>query len=270
MSGPEQRRGGRLAKAQRHERIIAELRSNPTVRISHLAQAFGVSTETVRRDIDDLSSRGLVARTYGGAAAPMGREPAVHERSTAMVSEREGIARVAAAMIAPGDVVMIDSGATTLHLARQLALAQPEITVITNGLEIAHSLGSRDRIRVILCPGSYAAREDGVYGQDACDFLRRFHANVALTSAGGLTSGGITDVDSNAAWIKRTMFERAARRVFLVDHAKFQVPLLEVVAPLDSLTDVVTDQPPPDALGEALATAGVTLTLAGERPNAQM
>ena len=70
MSGPEQRRAGRLVKAQRHERIVAELRSNPTVRISHLAQAFGVSAQTVRLDIDELTSRGVVARTYGGAAAP--------------------------------------------------------------------------------------------------------------------------------------------------------------------------------------------------------
>lgn len=253
---------GRLDKTQRHERIIAELRSNPTVRISHLAQAFGVSTETVRRDIDDLSSRGLVARTYGGAAAPMGREPAVQERSAAMVEERERIARTAAAMVSPGDVVMIDSGATTLHLARQLAMIHPEITVITNGLEIAHSLGSKNRIRVILCPGSYAAREDGVYGQDTCEFLRRFHANIALTSAGGITPGGITDVDSNAVWVKRSMFQRAARRVFMVDHGKFQVPLLEVVAPLESLTDVVADRRPPDLLAQALTAAEVRLTLA--------
>ncbi len=263
MSSPAQRQGAaRLDKAQRHDRIIAELRSNPTVRISHLAQAFGVSTETVRRDIDDLSSRGLVARTYGGAAAPMGREPAVHERSTAMVAERERIARAAAAMIATGDVVMIDSGATTLHLARQLAVERREVTVITNGLEIAHALGSRDRIRVILCPGSYLAREDGVYGQDTCEFLRRFHANVALTSAGGITAGGITDVDSNAVWVKRTMFQRAARRVFMVDHAKFGVPLLEVVAPLQDLTDVVADASPPEGLAQALAAADVRVTLA--------
>ncbi|HIP80454.1 MAG TPA: DeoR/GlpR transcriptional regulator, partial [Kiloniellaceae bacterium] len=106
---PGVRNSDRLDRDERHRRIIGELQSNPTVRISHLAEAFGVSTETVRRDIDSLSSRGLVERTYGGAAAPMGREPSVRERNTAMVAERQRISAVAIQAIAPGDVVMIDS-----------------------------------------------------------------------------------------------------------------------------------------------------------------
>src|SRR5690606_27425663 len=155
---------------ERHRRIIAELRSNPTVRISHLAGAFNVSTETVRRDIDDLSARGLVARTYGGAAAPMGREPTIGERTAAMVEERRRIAALAAGAIAPGDVVMIDSGATTHHLAEGIATLGVEITVITNGLDIAEAAGASADVKVILCPGAYSAHERGVYGQDTCAF----------------------------------------------------------------------------------------------------
>ena len=152
----------RLDREERHRRIIGELQSNPTVRISHLAEAFGGSTETVRRDIDNLSSRGLVERTYGGAAAPMGREPSVRERNTAMVAERQRIASVAIQAIAPGDVVMIDSGATTHHLAQRIAAEGIEATVITNGLEIAEELGASANVRVILCPGAYSAHEKGV------------------------------------------------------------------------------------------------------------
>jgi DeoR/GlpR family transcriptional regulator of sugar metabolism len=236
---------GRLDRDERHRRIIAELKSNPTVRISHLAEAFKVSTETVRRDIDDLSSRGLVARTYGGAAAPMGREPSIGERTAAMVSERQRIAAVAIQAIAPGDVVMIDSGATTHHLAEKIAALRIETTVITNGLDIAEAVGASERVRVILCPGAYSAHEKGVYGQDTCEYLERFHANVAFTSAGGLTEHGITDVDSQACWIKRTMFRRAERRIFMADHTKFNIRLLEIVMPLAALTDLVSDKPLP-------------------------
>jgi DeoR/GlpR family transcriptional regulator of sugar metabolism len=253
---------GRLDKEERHRRIIAELRQLRAVRISHLAEAFGVSTETVRRDIDELSSRGLVARTYGGATAPMGREPAFSERSATMVAERERIARLAASLIEPGDVVMIDSGATTLHLARRIAVERLDVTVITNGLAIAQAVAAGPAVRVILCPGAYAPREDGVYGQDTSAFLERFHANLAFTSAGGLTESGITDVDSNAAWVKRAMFRRAERRIFMVDHGKFGVRLLEVVAPLSSLTDLVTDRPPPADLAEALASSSVAVAVA--------
>jgi DeoR/GlpR family transcriptional regulator of sugar metabolism len=253
---------GRLDRDERHRRIIAELKSNPTVRISHLAEAFNVSTETVRRDIDDLSSRGLVERTYGGAAAPMGREPSIRERTAAMVAERQRIAAVAIQAIVPGDVVMIDSGATTHHLAEKIAAERLEATIITNGLDIAEAVGVSDRVKVILCPGAYSAHEKGVYGQDTCEYLERFHANVAFTSAGGITEGGITDVDSNACWIKRTMFRRAERRLFMADHTKFGIRLLEVVMPLSGLTDLVVDRPLPKGLAEAAAAAGVTTVIA--------
>ncbi|MCP4329714.1 MAG: DeoR/GlpR transcriptional regulator [Alphaproteobacteria bacterium] len=252
----------RPSKSERHDRIIGALKLSPTVRISELAEAFGVSTETVRRDIDDLSSRGLVARTYGGATAPMGREPGVRERAAAMVKERERIAGAACRMINPGDVVMVDSGATTLHLARCMAGARVDATVITNGIRVAQTLGAAETIRVILCPGAYSAREDGVYGQDTCEFLTRFHANVAFTSSGGLTDGGITDVDSQAAFVKRAMFARAERRVFMVDHAKFGVRLLEVVMPLSILTNIVTDTAPPAPLAQAIAKADIELMVA--------
>jgi len=253
---------GRLDRDERHRRIISELKSNPTVRISHLAEAFKVSTETVRRDIDDLSSRGLVERTYGGAAAPMGREPSIRERTASMVSERQRIAAVAIQAIMPGDVVMIDSGATNHHLAQKIAAARIEATVITNGLEVAEALGASDRVKVILCPGAYSAHEKGVYGQDTCEFLERFHANVAFTSAGGITERGVTDVDSNACWIKRTMFRRAERRIFMMDHTKFNIRLLEIVMPLDGLTDLVIDKPLPKNLAEAAEAAGVTAVVA--------
>ena len=129
---------GRLSRSERFERIVAELRASATVRISALADAFGVSTETVRRDIDELSRRGLVDRTYGGAAArAMAREPAVNERHRLLVEERSRIGATAAALVEPGDVLMIDSGSTTTHFARRLAATGSGLTVLTNCIAVA-------------------------------------------------------------------------------------------------------------------------------------
>ena len=75
-----------LKKAERHQRILSELRVSPTVRISKLAEAFGVTTETVRRDVDELSQKGLVDRTYGGATVTlMGSEPTIDENGRAII-----------------------------------------------------------------------------------------------------------------------------------------------------------------------------------------
>ena len=253
----------RFGKLARRERIIAELRANPTVRVAALARAFGVSTETVRRDLDALSEGGLVSRTYGGAAMPaIGVEPSLAERERELTAEREQIARRAVELLAARDVLMIDCGSTTWQFARRLAALPMALTVITNSLGIASTLAANPAIRVVVCPGDYAAGEGGTFGPDTLAFLRRFHADKAVIGAGGLTAEGPTEVQPGAAWVKRVMLERARRRILLVDHSKLEQARYELVCPLGDLDDLVTDAPPPAPLAEALSTAGVALHLA--------
>jgi DeoR/GlpR family transcriptional regulator of sugar metabolism len=252
-----------MKKPVRQAQILAELAASPTVRISHLADAFGVSTETVRRDIDELTRRGLVERTYGGAAVrPIGRQPGIDARGQMAVDERARIGRAAASLVEAGDVLMVDSGSTTAQFARALAASGKVVTVITNSLGVAGELAEASG-RVVLCPGDLSGRERGVYGPETTAFLARFHADVAFIGASGITAEGPTEVESRAAWVKRTMLERARRRILLVDATKFDEPHLEVVCPLAGLTDLVADRAPSGALGRALAAAGIRLTVAG-------
>lgn len=253
----------RLGKLERRERIIAELRTNPTVRVAALARAFGVSTETVRRDLDALSDGGLVSRTYGGAALPaIGVEPSLAERQRELTEERERIARRAFELLAPREVIMVDCGSTTWHFARRLAIEPLPLTVVTNSLGIASTLAANPALRVVVCPGDYAAGEGGTFGPDTLDFLRRFHADKAVIGAGGLTVEGPTEVQPDAAWVKRAMIERARRRILLVDHSKFDQARYEVVCPLGDLDDLVTDARPPPALADAIGAGGVSLHVA--------
>jgi DeoR/GlpR family transcriptional regulator of sugar metabolism len=253
----------RFGKLARRERIIAELRANPTVRVAALARAFGVSTETVRRDLDALSDGGLVSRTYGGAALPaIGVEPSLAERQRELTAERERIARHAVELMTAREVVMIDCGSTTWQLARRLAVLPMPLTVVTNSLGIASTLAANPAIRVVVCPGDYAAGEGGTFGPETLAFLRRFRADKAVIGAGGLTAEGPTEVQPGAAWVKRVMLERARRRILLVDHSKFEQARYELVCPLAGLDDLVTDAPAPPALTAAIGAAGVTLHLA--------
>lgn len=251
--------GGRgPRKRQRHQQIVARLAEGPTVRISALAAEFGVSAETVRRDIDALTKLGLVDRTYGGAASRhTGSQPPLTERERMAVSERARIGRAAAAFIRPGDVVMIDSGSTTTHFARALASVARDLTVITNSQAAANLLVDVESVRVIFCPGDFSARERGVYGPETIAFLDRFHADVAIIGASGLTTEGITDVESKASWVKRSMIGRSARSLLLADAGKFGQRHLELVCRLDRLSDLVTETAPSGALAHALDEAGV-------------
>jgi len=228
-----------------------------------IARAFGVSTETVRRDLDALSDGGLVSRTYGGAALPAtGVEPSLAERQRELTRERERIAARAFELLAPREVVMLDCGSTTWHFARRLAIEPLPLTVVTNSLGIASTLAANPAIRVVVCPGDYAASEGGTFGPETLAFLRRFLADKAVIGAGGLTADGPTEVHSGAAWVKRVMLERAHRGILLVDHSKFGQARHEIICALAGLDDLVIDAPPPRALAEALAKAEVALHLA--------
>jgi DeoR/GlpR family transcriptional regulator of sugar metabolism len=253
----------RPGKQERHRRIVAELKANPTVRISSLAEEFSVSTETVRRDIDELSARGLVNRTYGGAASTsMSREPAVHARGGIMTAERERIARLAAASVEPGEVLMVDAGSTTALFARRLAVEGTEATVITNSLSVASALAEAAAVQVMLCPGQYLGREHAVYGPETADHLAHYNADRAILGASGLTAEGATEAHAAASWVKRAMLDRAGRSSLLLDHGKFGQPFLEVVCPLARFDELVTDARPPAELAKALEQAGVRVRLA--------
>ncbi len=252
-------------KARRHRAILAALATDPTVRISALAAGFGVSAETVRRDIEDLTRQGAVRRTYGGASVlHTGLQPELASRERQAVAERARIGAAAAALVEPGAVVMLDAGSTTGHVARALAARGIAATVLTNSLPAATDLAAAPggAIRVLLCPGEVSAGERGVYGSEAEAFLRRFNADIAVIGASGLTEEGPCDALSRAAWVKRAMLDRARRRVLAVDAGKFGGAWMERVCGLDGLTDLVADASPPHGLAAALGQAGVAVTLA--------
>ena len=258
------RTDGAPAKAQRHRSILAALATDPTVRISALATQFGVSGETVRRDIEELSRAGAVRRTYGGASVVQaGLQPELSSRERMAVAERARIGAAAAALVEPGSVVMLDAGSTTTHFARALAARGIPATVLTNSLNAAVELASAQGkgLSVVLCPGDVSAAERGVYGSETEAFLRRFNADLAVIGASGLTEEGPCEAISRAAWVKRAMLARAPRRMLLADSGKFGRGLLDCVCPLGELTDLVTDAPPPAGLAAALRRAETALTL---------
>ena len=235
------------------------------MRIATLAKAFEVTTETVRRDLDDLAQNGALKRTYGGGASrSLTDEPGIGVRSRTHAAERGLIARTAAGMLEPGDALMIDCGSTTRLFAQMLAARELRLTVVTNCLPVARALGANPHCRTILCCGDYVAGEDGVFGTEAGDFIRRFKANKAFIGAGGVTPDGVTDADSSGCSIKRAMMERSDRTILLVDSSKFDVVQFERVCPLTDIDTMVSEAAPPKRLAGRLDSAGVRVVVAAK------
>lgn len=261
MARPKQR----LTQHQRHAQIAALLRHEGTVRIATLAKAFDVTTETVRRDLDELAESGVLKRTYGGGASrSLTDEPGIGVRSRTHAVERGMIARAAARMVEPGDALMIDCGSTTRLFAQMLAARELRLTVVTNCLPVAKALGANPHCRTILCCGDYVAGEDGVYGAVAGEFIRRFKANKAFIGAGGVTREGVTDADSLGCSIKRAMMESAEQSILLVDSSKYDVVQFERVCALTEIDAMVSEARPPKPLAASLKSAGVHVVVAAE------
>ena len=243
--------------------MLALLRREGTVRIATLAKAFDVTTETARRDLDELAQSGALKRTYGGGASrSLIDEPGIGVRSRAHASERGLIGAVAAGMVESGDALMIDCGSTTTLFANALAARDLHLTVLTNCLPVARALGTNAHCRVVLCPGDYVPREGGTFGAEALDFIRRFKSNKAFIGAGGLTPDGVTDADSLGCAVKRAMIERSDRTILLLDSSKYDLVQFERVCALSDVDELVAEATPPKALAGGLKRAGVHVTLA--------
>jgi DeoR/GlpR family transcriptional regulator of sugar metabolism len=253
----------RLTQQARHAQILAQLRHEGTVRIATLADAFGVTTETARRDLDELAKSGALKRTYGGGASrSLIDEPGIGVRGKAHAAERAAIARAAAAMVDAGDALMIDCGSTTRLFAQALAARELHLTVVTNCLPVARALGPNPNCRTILCSGDYVLKEDGIYGSGAVDYLRRFKANKAFIGAGGVTTQGVTDADSLSCSIKRAMMECSDRTILLVDRSKYDQVQFERVCALTDIDALVSEAAPPKRLAARLKSAGVQVIVA--------
>jgi len=252
----------RLGKARRHERIVAELRAAPTLRVSQLAHELGVSTETVRRDLDELGQQGLISRTYGGAVRPLASEPAIRERHAMMVEERGRIGVEAARRVRRGEVVMMGGGATTVHVARRLAAEARDLTVITHSFGVATVLSTNPTLTVLMTPGRYDALEGCVFGPETTAFLKDYHANRAILGASGITADGACDANALAAAVYRAMLDRSSEAMVVVDHGKFDEQAMVVYGRWREIGTLVTDRQPQGELREALQRGGVEIAVA--------
>ena len=251
-----------MSKRERQKRIVATLQNSPALRASGLSADLGVSSETIRRDLIELDEKGLINRTYGGAARPLGYEPPVKERMTIRVAERDRIARTVADLIAENEVVFIGSGATTNHVARAIAERCRKITVITHDFLVVRSLSANPTIRVFFLPGRVNREEDCTAGAQTLAAIESYQANWAILGGSGIGALGIYEADDENAAIYRTMTTRAAKTVIAVDSGKFHQPVLCIYAQWDMVDVLCVEAMPDEALERVVTAAGVQILLA--------
>ncbi|MFZ5825873.1 MAG: DeoR/GlpR family DNA-binding transcription regulator [Bacillota bacterium] len=239
------------------------------VRVADLAERFQVSDETIRRDLADLETQGLVERNYGGAVLRSRNGvgvvlPPLEERQSTLQAEKERIGQLAASLVRPGQVVILDAGSTTRQVARHLA-AVPRLTVITNDLAIADELRSAEEVRVLVTGGYLKPRSRSLIGPEAVSFLQRYHADIVFLGTSGITlERGLTASDMFEAETKAAMLRAARQAVLVADHSKFGCTHLALFAPVTGVNTIVTDGSVSAGEAEAIRAVGVEVLVAME------
>ncbi|MEM1129206.1 MAG: DeoR/GlpR family DNA-binding transcription regulator [Pseudomonadota bacterium] len=249
-------------KTARQQAILSQLESTPSMRGSALADVLGVTTETIRRDLEELATQGLINRTYGGAVLRRQSEPEVTQRHSDRVAERTSIARAAMPRLGSSTMIMIGSGATTVHVARRLVYELNNVTVVTHSFGVATALSFNPTIRVLMAPGSYHSGEGALHGSQTVRFLSHYAADWAVLGASAIDGVGPSDALVEAADVYATMMENAAQSMVVADHSKFGAVAAARYAGWAQIDALVTDAAPPLDLAGHLSAHSVEVILA--------
>ncbi|MEX2520124.1 MAG: DeoR/GlpR family DNA-binding transcription regulator [Paracoccaceae bacterium] len=248
--------------SKRHDEILKLLEERGAISIAAIAQEFGVSHETIRRDLRPLAAVGALVRVHGavGLAGQIGEAP-FQRRMRENAPAKQAIARAVAATIRDGESLMLDTGTTTSFIAREL-VSHRRLTVVTNSTDIARTLATVNGNRVYMAGGELRSDSGAAFGASALEFIGRFFVQHAIISAGALGADGVMDFELQEAEFARATLARGERRVVATDSSKFGARGFIHVAAFESFGELVTERRPGGALEAALKGAGVRVVVA--------
>ncbi len=252
---------------KRRASIVEELQRHEVVKVAELSKCFGVSEVSIRRDMRHLEELGALERVHGGAiAVANGRAagPATAARDPRS-EQKQRIGRAAAALVAPGDRLILDSGTTTLQVAAHLPthpLATGHLTVITASLPIVRQLGARKGFHLIVLGGIYVPDYELMVGPQTIEALKGLHADKIFLGTDGLTfSQGITTANVLEAEVDRAMVRAATEVIVVADSSKIGGIGLATIMPLNGIHKLITDTDAPADFVARLRQMGIDVIL---------
>jgi len=250
--------------SQRREQILQLLLDQGSVLVTDLVARLGVSAVTIRTDLSALESQGLVMRSYGSAKLLRRPPPEqnIEQKDALNAGLKEAIGAAAARLVAPGDNIIVDSGTTTLHMARNLRGLE-RVTVMTNGLNIAWELVGSEGVEVMLTGGLLRKQSLSVQGAQAEACLDAYNFDKLFLGVDGLDlKFGATTHHEAEASLNARMVARAKKVVVLTDASKFGRVSLHRIVLLERVHTVITDASIPREYREGLQRMGIELIIA--------
>lgn len=233
----------------RHPEILEIARREGKVSVERLAEHFGVTLQTIRRDLSDLAELGRLQRVHGGAVLPSGTTNIAYEERRLLHHDgKAAIARACAARIPEDASIFLNIGTTTEAVAREL-LHHRKLLVVTNNIHVSNILMANADCEIIVTGGSLRRADGGLVGKVAADTIGAFKFDLAVIGCSAIDpDGDLLDFDIHEVGVSQAVL-RQSRRAFLVaDHSKFARSAPARIAGLSAIDAFFTDAPPPAAL----------------------
>ncbi len=238
---------------ERRDSILNALKVDGKVDINKLSESLDVSPMTIRRDLLQLEKEGLLIRIHGGAVLP---KPLISEipfstKEERQIEQKKQIASKTLSLIKEGQIIILDSGTTTLELAKLLK-PRKNITIITNDIKIAAELVDSE-LKVLITGGELQNDIGALHGPATHHFLKNIHVDLFFLGAHALDiDAGVTAPTLEKSLVKQLMIGAAESTWLLADSSKFKQKAFSKVCDLKSLSGFITDNEVPKARREEL------------------
>ncbi len=212
-----------MTLSERQNHILALLdKAGGNLTSTELTQAFGVSVQTIRKDLNELSNLGLVQRVHGGITRPrQNRNLSFSNRQVINLEAKQAIAKAVAARLPEGASIFLGNGTTPQQVAQAL-LDHPGLQVITNNLDAALTLCQNPNIETLLAGGRIRPSDQDLMGEDTTRFMRRFQVNFGIFGIGGLSAKGeLIDFSPEESHLTRAIIDCSDQRILVTDSSKY-------------------------------------------------
>lgn len=232
---------------ERRNEILQRLQKEKRVVVSELSKVYKVSEETIRRDLEKLENDGYVIKSYGGAVLNENTniDMPFNIRKNTNVIGKQRVAEMIGDMVKDGESLMLDSSSTAVFIAKVLKEQKRNLTIITNSIEIIIELFDAQDWRVLSTGGLAMEGSFALVGPQTDKMLQCYHVDKAIISCKGFDmENGITDSNELHARNKKTMLERADKKILAVDSSKFGYTAFTKIGGLKDISTIITDVRP--------------------------
>lgn len=268
----------KIFRKERLQLILDQIEKEGKVYVEELAEKYKVSTSSIRLDLAELDSLGLITRTYGGAVHPdnaleqivspalkIDTRPTIEFRSTKNIMEKEAIGKRAADFVENGDTIIVDGGSTTQCFIKNL-INKKDVTIISNSITHISELLKNKNLEIYILGGMIYPDNLVMAGEVTIELLNQFHVMKSFTGIDGISiEGGLTTTNPYASVmtsIKKKMMESADVHYILADYSKLGKTCLLPVCPVSEMNYLITDNKAPAEFVEQFKSMGVNVIIA--------